>query len=288
MFLPSKRLLSAFYKTPPSKNPSKNLSLYLKPLQAPSKNPSKKHLLLENLLRTLLRSVRLHDPLGVRPSQRGRGPSPKTRSNQKTLKAWPLYSGMINSYDIAVAAANVEQSECKNEFGKSLQSASVLSKRKHTPPCSSEELPFAEKKKRKKGGPQRKDFAGRYGFLGFFWVFVSTTGLESFSLRPEKFPKRMSFGGGRVRFFSSLSVSVSPKIITSRKVVSKRWFEFCGGRKFRYPPVTSILLSSLPHFNLFLTKISPHLTSAHPPISNHGLETFFFTYPWIFLAHFWG
>ena len=37
--------------------------------KAPSKNPSKKHLLLENLLRTPLRSVRLHDPLGVRPSK---------------------------------------------------------------------------------------------------------------------------------------------------------------------------------------------------------------------------
>ena len=35
----------------------------------PSKNPSKKALPLKNLLRTLLRSVRLHDPLGVRPSQ---------------------------------------------------------------------------------------------------------------------------------------------------------------------------------------------------------------------------
>ena len=34
----------------------------------PSKNPSKKVVPLENLLRTLLRSVRLHDPLGVRPS----------------------------------------------------------------------------------------------------------------------------------------------------------------------------------------------------------------------------
>ena len=65
--LPSKRLLSTFYNTPPSKNPSKNLCLYWNPYKAPSKNPSKKHLLLENLLRTLLRSVRLHDPLGVRP-----------------------------------------------------------------------------------------------------------------------------------------------------------------------------------------------------------------------------
>ena len=32
---------------------------------------AKKHLLLENLLRTLLRSVRLHDPLGVHPSLGG-------------------------------------------------------------------------------------------------------------------------------------------------------------------------------------------------------------------------
>ena len=67
MFLPSKHLLSAFYKKLPSKNPSKNLVFTEKPLQAPSKNPSKKHLLLENLLRTLLRSVLLHDPLGVPP-----------------------------------------------------------------------------------------------------------------------------------------------------------------------------------------------------------------------------
>ena len=53
---------------------------------------------------------------------------------------------------------------------------------------------------RKKWGPQRKDFGGGYGLPGFCRVFVSTTGLESFSLRPEKFSKRFSFGGGRVRF----------------------------------------------------------------------------------------
>ena len=54
---------------------------------------------------------------------------------------------------------------------------------------------------RKKWGPQRKNFGGRYGFPGFYMVFVSTTGLESFSFRPEKLPKKFSFGGGRVRFF---------------------------------------------------------------------------------------
>ena len=46
-----------------------------------------------------------------------------------------------------------------------------------------------------------KDFGGGYGFPGFYRVFVSTAGLESFSLRPEKFPKRFSCGGGCVRFF---------------------------------------------------------------------------------------
>ena len=42
------------------------------------------------------------------------------------------------------------------------------------------------------------------GFIGFLYpppawkVFF-----EASKLRPEKFPKRFSFGGGRVRFFSS-------------------------------------------------------------------------------------
>ena len=39
VFLPSKRLLSAFYNPPPSKNPSKNLCLYWIPYKATSKNP---------------------------------------------------------------------------------------------------------------------------------------------------------------------------------------------------------------------------------------------------------
>ena len=41
----------------------------------------------------------------------------------------------------------------------------------------------------KKMGPQRKDFSGGYGFPGFYRVFVSTTSLESFSLKPKKFSK---------------------------------------------------------------------------------------------------
>ena len=63
MFLPSKRLLSAFYKTPPSKNPSKNLVFTENPYRRLLRTLLRKHLRLENLLRTLLRSVRLHDPL---------------------------------------------------------------------------------------------------------------------------------------------------------------------------------------------------------------------------------
>ena len=50
-------------------------------------------------------------------------------------------------------------------------------------------------------GATEEDFSGRYGFPGFLRVFVSTTGLESSSLRPEKFSKRFSFGGGSVPFF---------------------------------------------------------------------------------------
>ena len=51
-----------------------------------------------------------------------------------------------------------------------------------------------------KMGVTEEDFCGRYGFSEFYRVSVSTAGLESFSLRPEKFSKRFSFGGGSVRF----------------------------------------------------------------------------------------
>ena len=51
----------------------------------------------------------------------------------------------------------------------------------------------------KKWGPQRKILVVDMVFLVFIGFLVSTTDLESFSLRPEKFPKRFSFGG-RVRF----------------------------------------------------------------------------------------
>ena len=71
-------------------------------------------------------------------------------------------------------------------------------------------------------------------------------------------------------------------------VVSKRWFEFSGGTKFRYPPFYLILTSFLPHFYLILTSFLPqfyllltsflplfnlNLTSSSSRLSNHGLET---------------
>ena len=40
--------------------------------------------------------------------------------------------------------------------------------------------------------------------LGFLYLLGSTTGLESFSLRSEKFSISSSFGGGSVRFFFSV------------------------------------------------------------------------------------
>ena len=42
---------------------------------------------------------------------------------------------------------------------------------------------------RKKWGPQRKDFGGGYGFPGYYRVFVSTTGLESFFWGQNSSPK---------------------------------------------------------------------------------------------------
>ena len=74
----------------------------------------------------------------------------------------------------------------------------ALGKRKHTPPCSSAELFFAEKK----WGPTRgKISVVDMGFPGFHRVFVSTTDLESFSFEARKFPKRFFFRWGIFRIF---------------------------------------------------------------------------------------
>ena len=55
----------------------------------------------------------------------------------------------------------------------------------------------------KKMGPQRKDFGGGYGFPGFYRVFVSTTGLESSSLR-RKVLQKFFFRWWLCTLFSSL------------------------------------------------------------------------------------
>ena len=52
---------------------------------------------------------------------------------------------------------------------------------------------------RKNGGHRGKILVVDMVFLVFIRVFVSTTGLESFCLRPEKFSKLLSsLGGGSV------------------------------------------------------------------------------------------
>ena len=86
----------------------------------------------------------------------------------------------------------------------------TLGKRKHTPPCSSEELLFAEKL-----GVTEERFGGRYGFPGFDRVLVSTAGLEIFSLRPEKFSKRFSFVGSSVRFLLLCHQPLSGRFVST-------------------------------------------------------------------------
>ena len=54
---------------------------------------------------------------------------------------------------------------------------------------------------RKKRGSTEERFRWWIWFSWFYKFLVSTTGLESFSLGPEKFSKRFSFGGGCVHFF---------------------------------------------------------------------------------------
>ena len=61
----------------------------------------------------------------------------------------------------------------------------MLGKRKRTPPCSSAELFFAEKNRVHRGNISVVDM----GFPGFYRVFVSTTGLESFLSDQKSSPK---------------------------------------------------------------------------------------------------
>ena len=64
-----------------------------------------------------------------------------------------------------------------------------LGKGKHTPPCSSEELVFAEKN----WGPQRKDFGGRYGFPEFYRGRCFHHRPGKFFFEPRKLPQKIFF-----------------------------------------------------------------------------------------------
>ena len=66
--------------------------------------------------------------------------------------------------------------------GRGLIDLSKLGKRKHTPPCSSAELFFAE-----------KDFGGRHGFLGFHRGFCIHHRPGKFFFEARKVPQKIFF-----------------------------------------------------------------------------------------------
>ena len=80
-----------------------------------------------------------------------------------------------------------------------------------TPLCSSAELWFAEKH----GGHKEKISVVDLVFLFVIGFYIHHRP-GNFSLRPEKFPKRFSFGGGRARFFLLCKVT-APRQQTSTK-----------------------------------------------------------------------
>ena len=89
---------------------------------------------------------------------------------------------------------------------------------------------------------------------------------------PENFPYAKVFHFSKKTFVFHIVIAIFTKGLWM--VVSKRWFEFSGGTKFRYPflPQFNLLLTSivplfLPLFNLFFYL---NLTSVSSPISNHG------------------
>ena len=82
----------------------------------------------------------------------------------------------------------------------------ILGKRKHTLPCSSAELFFAEKM-----GPLRKDFGGGYGFLVFIGFLYPPPAWKVFLWGQKSSPKDF-FLVVVVYLFSSLRICVSKKI----------------------------------------------------------------------------
>ena len=106
---------------------------------------------------------------------------------------------------------------------------------------------------RKKWGPQRKDFGGGSGFPGFHRDFVSTTDLESFSLRPEKFPKgrtrkndsKVTFGVPvkvtRKLLESDSKVTFSTVFVTFESLLSNFWVAFTGTPKVTFESLFRVL-----------------------------------------------
>ena len=122
----------------------------------------------------------------------------------------------------------------------------LLGKRKHTPPCSSEELFFSLPKKI--GGHRGKISGGRDGSPGFCWVSVSTTGPESFSFfEARKVPQTIFFRWWSCTFFSSLFCHM---LTIDPCVEELLWGEGnFGTRLFPSPSTFGIHLYSLhPHF----------------------------------------
>ena len=85
----------------------------------------------------------------------------------------------------------------------------VRGERNHTPPCSSEELVFAEKNGGRRGKIAVVDMASLV-FIGLLWIYHQP---GKSALMPEEFSMRFSIGGGSVRVFfcllSELSLSFS-------------------------------------------------------------------------------
>ena len=77
----------------------------------------------------------------------------------------------------------------------------------HTPPCSSAELVFAEKK----WGPQRKDFGGRYGFPGFYRALYPPPAWKVF-FEARKVLQKIFFRWWLWTLFSSLPYVLHPPI----------------------------------------------------------------------------
>ena len=78
----------------------------------------------------------------------------------------------------------------------------------------------------KKWWPHRKDFSGRYGPSAFFirFSYLPPAWKVFLLLRPEKFSKRLSFGGGRVSF-------VLPYVLPPGLVIKTKGFQHKSSKR---------------------------------------------------------